>query len=89
MYRLYKDMRVTEFIKFRRLQWAGQAIIMELHRLPKKSRQQGIHCKRRIGNPRKRWEDEMKDDVVMLLGIRTWKTKAKDGESWRQRIEEA
>jgi hypothetical protein len=82
-------MKVTEFIKFRRLQWAGHVIRTEENRMPKKALQQTIHGNRRVGKPRKRWEDGMREDAVELLGIRAWKTKAKDREFWRQRIEEA
>ena len=77
---------VTEFIKFRKLQWTGYVIRMEANRVPRKTLQQTIHCKRRIGKPRKRWEDGMREDAVMLLGLLAWKTKAKGRESWRQRM---
>jgi hypothetical protein len=70
-------MKVTEFIKFRTLQWAGHVIKMAEHRVPKKVLQQQIHCNRRIGKHR------------MLVGIRAGKTKPKDTESRRKRIEEA
>jgi hypothetical protein len=43
----------------------------------------------RIGKPRKRWECGLRENVVEVLGIRARKTKAKNRESWRQRIEEA
>jgi hypothetical protein len=39
--------------------------------------------------PQEKWEDGVREDVVVLLGTRAWKTEAKDKESWRQRIEEA
>jgi hypothetical protein len=53
MYDLYKDMKVTEFIKFRRLQWAGHVIRMEENHIPKKALQQTIHGKKWMGKPRK------------------------------------
>jgi hypothetical protein len=89
IYDLDKDMKVTEFIKFRRLHWAEHVIRMEKNRMPKKALQQTIHGKRRVGKPRKRWEDGVTEDAVELLGIRAWKSKAKDREFWRHRIEEA
>jgi hypothetical protein len=54
IYDLYKDMKVTEFIKFRRLQWAGHVIRMEEHHISKKALQQTVHCRRWVANPRKR-----------------------------------
>jgi hypothetical protein len=86
---LCKDMKVTEFTKFRRLQWARHVIIMEERRISKKVLQQTIHCNRRAGEPRERWEDGLREDAIELLGIRAWKTKAKRREFWRLRIEEA
>jgi hypothetical protein len=62
---------------------------MEKHRIPRKALQQTIYSKRRLGNPRKRREDGLREDSFTLLGIGAWKTKAKDRESWRQRIEVA
>jgi hypothetical protein len=72
---LYKDMKFSEFIKFRRLQWAERVIRMEENRLPQKEQQQTIHCKTQIGKPRKRREDGVRDNAVVLLGIGAWKTK--------------
>ena len=34
IYDLYKDMKVTEGIKFRRLQWTEHVVRMEEHRIP-------------------------------------------------------
>ena len=84
IYDLYKDMKVTIFIKCRRLQWAGHVIRMEEHRIPEKALQQTVHCKRRIGKARRQLDDGVREDAVMLLATRAWKTKAKDRESWRQ-----
>jgi hypothetical protein len=69
IYDFYKDGKVTEFIKFGRSQRAGHVIRMEEYHIPKKAQQQTGHCKRRIEIPRKRWEDEVREDAVMLLGI--------------------
>jgi hypothetical protein len=42
-----------------------------------------------VGKPRKRWEDGMREDTIMLLGTQAWKTKAKGRESSKQHFEEA
>lgn len=62
-------MKFSEFIKFRRLQWAERVIRMEENRLAQKELQETIHCKTQIEKPRKRWEDGVRDNAVMLLGI--------------------
>jgi hypothetical protein len=71
-------MKVTEFIKFRRLQWVGHVNRMEENRIPKKALQQTIHGKRRAENSRKLWEDAVREDAVELLAIRAWKIRAKE-----------
>jgi hypothetical protein len=64
IYDLYKDMKVTEFMKFRRLYWAGHVIRMEDNNIPKNALQQTIHDKRQVGKPRKRWEDGVRKNAV-------------------------
>jgi len=56
------------------------------HCMAKKVLQQIIHSKRRVGKPRERWEDRVRDDGIMLLGTQTAKIKIEDRESWRQCI---
>jgi hypothetical protein len=87
VYDLYEDRKVTAFIKFRQLQWAGHIMRMVEHCMAKEVLQQISHSKRRVGKPRERWEDGVRDDGIMLLGTQPSKTKAKDRESWRQCIE--
>jgi hypothetical protein len=55
---------------------------MEEHRIPEKEVQETDE------KPSKRWEDGVRENAVMLLGIRARKTEAKDRESWRQYTEE-
>ena len=57
------------------------------HRMPKEVLQQIIHSKRRVGKPRERWEDGVRDDSIMLLGTPASKSKGKGRESWKQCIE--
>ena len=77
IYDLYEDMKVTAFIKFRRLQWAGFIMGMVEHSMAKEVLQQIIHSKRREGKPRERWEDGVRDDGTMLLGTQTSEIKPK------------
>jgi hypothetical protein len=61
---------------------------MEKHCILKKALQQIVHSMRRAGNPRKRWEDGVREDAITLLCTLAWKAKAKDRESWRQCTED-
>jgi hypothetical protein len=82
-------MKVTVFSKFRRLQWARHVIRMEEYRTTKKAAQQTHHTKRRLRKPRKRWEDVVGEDAILLLCTQAGKTKAKDTEPWRHHTAEA
>lgn len=44
--------------------------------------------RRRRGRPRKRWYDDMEEDLERM-GIRNWKSKAMDRDEWSLVIEEA
>jgi hypothetical protein len=45
--------------------------------------------RRTVGRPRGRWEDAVRVDVERLLGIRNWKTAARNREEWRKKCGEA
>ena len=75
-------MKVTAFIKFRQLQWAGYIMGMMEHHVAKRVLQQIIDSKRRVGKPRESWEDGMRDDGIMLLGTQALKTTA-----WKREAE--
>jgi hypothetical protein len=80
---LYKATKVTEFVKFRRLQWAVNVIRMAEQRMSKKDLQPTIHCKRRIGKRetmRRRTEREC-GNVICHTSL--------ENQSQRQRILEA
>jgi hypothetical protein len=41
--------------------------------------------RRTMGRPRGRWKDAVRVDVERLLGIRNWKTAARNREEWRKK----
>jgi hypothetical protein len=45
--------------------------------------------RRTMGRPRGRWKDAVRVDVERLLGIRNWKTAARNREEWRKKCGEA
>jgi hypothetical protein len=61
---------------------------MEEKRIPKnilKDKMQGTKRKR---HPRKRWIDDVEQDL-RTMGMRGWRTKARDRQEWRRVIREA
>ena len=87
IYDLYEAVNVTEFIKYRQLQWAGYITRIVEHRMPKEVLQHIIRSKNRVGKPREMWEGGVREDGIMLQGTQASKTKAKCIEFWRQCIE--
>jgi transcription termination factor 2 len=74
----------VEYIKFRRLGWAGHIARMEEQKIPKKVLNGNFHTVRPVGRPRTRWTDVVQRDARQLLGIRRWRNKAANKDDWRR-----
>lgn len=80
---LYQEPDIVTEIKTGRLRWAGH-----VQRLPETSTTKKIFTggpggRRRRGRPRKRWVDDLEDDL-RKLGVRRWRMRAEEREDWRQ-----
>ena len=73
-----------QVIKLRRMKWAGHAARMEEGR--------GVHkvlvgkpdCKRPLGRPRRKWEDNIKMDLQEVgRGCGDWMELAQDRDRWQ------
>jgi hypothetical protein len=77
----YQDPDIVTEIKTSRLRWAGH-----VQRLPESSATKKIFTGRpggrRRGRPRKRWVDDLEDDLHKL-GVRRWRVRAESREEWR------
>jgi hypothetical protein len=89
LYSLYKELKIVEDIKIRRLEWAGHIITMEEERIPKKVLNRNFHTTSPVGRPRTRWADVFQRDALQLLGIRGWKRRAVNRDEWRHLMREA
>lgn len=89
LYELYKEPRLSIFIKMLRLRWAGHVERMPDTRVPKRAMDGEPGGRRPVGKPRLRWVDNIGKDAAELLGVKNWKRTARERDVWRQKIEEA
>ena len=57
---------VLNVIRSHRLRWAGHVARMEAHRVPRQVLDGTPRGRRPVGRPRKRWEDNVKEDLRAL-----------------------
>ena len=85
---LYQDASIVADIKGRRLRWAGHVERMEDSRKCKKVYRGKPEGRRKVGRPRKRWLDDVEEDLKSI-GVRGWRRKARDRSEWRKVVREA
>jgi len=56
--------------------------------MPKKIFTQELEGTRRMGRPRKRWEEEVETDLK-VLGVRRWRELVADGKEWKDIVRHA
>ena len=55
----------------------------------KKVLNRNFYTTRPVGRPRTRWADVVQRDALQLLGIRGWRRRAENRDSWGRRMREA
>jgi hypothetical protein len=79
---------IVKFIKSLRLRWCGHIERMNNEIMPKQIMTTKTEGTRKRGRPRKRWMDEVEEDLK-IMGIRNWHAVAKDRQEWRKILLEA
>jgi hypothetical protein len=79
---------IVRFIKSRRIAWLGHAMRMDEKRTPKSVLEWKPVGRRIIGRPRKRWIEDIEEDIQMM-GIRGWRKLSKERTKWRRITEKA
>jgi hypothetical protein len=80
---LYQEIDLARVITTLRLRWLGHVCRMEEHRDPKKKALEGKPGRRRERRkPRKRWIDNVEDDL-RKMGIKRWRLRTPDRREWR------
>jgi AAA+ ATPase superfamily predicted ATPase len=85
---LYKEPDIVTEIKRNRLRWIGHVERMEDSRSVKKIFKGKPEGRRGTGRPRKRYLDDVEDDLEQL-GVRGWRRKASEREEWAKILKEA
>lgn len=83
IYELFKDPDIVKEIKVKRLQWLGHLRRMEDTRAAKKSFITAPDGKRSRGRPKKRWIDDVEEDIKKW-GIKNYKQKTQNRDEWRE-----
>ena len=81
---------VVSVIRAQRLRWAGHTARMHADRVPLQVLEGQPRGRRPLGRPRKRWGDNINDDL-RLLGrpVINWKRQAQNRQQWRQLVRAA
>jgi hypothetical protein len=88
LYRLYDETDLVTTVRITRLRWAGHIVRMEDNLPCKKITLDKPESRRRVGRPNLRLTDGVMRDTERL-GVRNWKSKAKDRDGWRRLLESA
>jgi hypothetical protein len=81
LYRLYDEINLVTTIRIIKLKWTGHIVRMQDNLPCKKITLDKPEDRRRVGRPNLRWMDAVMRDAERL-GVRNWKSKAKDKEGW-------
>ena len=74
---------IVETIRLHRLLWFGHVQRMEENRIPKRVLCMNLETTRPRGRPRNRWQDEVREDGIMVGG-EEWQEKVYYREEWKK-----
>jgi hypothetical protein len=79
---------IVKFVNSQRLAWLGHVERMGVERMLRKLLHEKMEGRRRRGRPRKRWLQDLEEDLrVMQVG--RWWEKVHSKEQWRRTVREA
>ena len=90
LHSLYRSPNIVRVIKSRRLRWAGHVARMEKSRSAFKMLTDRPTGKRRLGRPRRRWEDNIRMDLEEIdINAGNWVDSAQGRNYWRALVNAA
>jgi hypothetical protein len=88
LYRVYDETDLVTTVRITRLGWAGHIVRIQDSLPYKKITLDKSEGRRRVEKSDFSWMDGVMSDAEML-GVRNWKSKAKDRDGWRRLLESA
>jgi hypothetical protein len=85
LYEKFHDSNIVNYIKVKRLAWAGHVLLMDDNRTVIKILNTKLDGVRRVGRPKMRWEDGVDQDM-RKLEVENWKKVALDRDEWAKRL---
>jgi len=86
--KLIENAGIVRFIKSRRIAWLSHLMRMDEKRTPKRVLEWKPIGRRIRGRPRKRWIEDVEEDI-QRMGIRGWRKLCKERTEWKRIIEKA
>ena len=83
-----KGQNIVRWIKGQRIGWLGHLERMEEERMPKRIFNQELEGTRRRGRPRKRWIEEVEEDL-QVMGVRRWRSVETNRKEWMDIVQQA
>jgi hypothetical protein len=88
IYARVKKPTIIETIRLNTLRWFGHEQRMEENRIPKRVLYMNLVTRRLRGRPRKRWQDEVREDG-QIVGGEGWQEKVHKREEWKKLLRTA
>jgi hypothetical protein len=88
LYETFKEPNIVNYVKVKRLSWAGHRMRMINDRTIKKIFNIKPYGTRRAGRPKIRWEDGV-DQEMTTLGVKNWRRVALNREEWAKLLKKA
>jgi hypothetical protein len=85
---IFNDSNIVNYVKVKRLAWAGHLVRMNDNRTLKKIFNNKPDGARSVGRPKLRWEDGVVQDM-RILGVENWRKVALNRDEWAKLLKKA
>jgi hypothetical protein len=88
LYEIFNESNIANYIKVKRLAWAGHLVCMDSDRTLKKIFNTKPDGARSVGRSKLRWEDG-DDHDIRILEVKNWKEVALNRDEWAKLLKKA